>query len=1117
MSVHTPQYYFAVALDASYDFELSESTSELKHGDFLVFNENNLLLTLKKDDFRKRFRHADGRGSYVYIDSDSTSTGKSLSGNEETEVSHCNDNSTDVSNTKLENTSCDVSTLLLNQDNSSKWIQKSTILAFSLTENVVIRRTRSGTGVRDVISRCEGSEGDILVVHLSGFIEKILPGNLFHSYFSFLKLVESDAEISVSINDVNNISCESDSDSSSGHQATTHRHEVTRLYPILAREMRETFHLLPSPDSLFAGQSGDYLVQEAEAFTERGAITSLSSKITLSASDTRDSNALKLAVTNGHTSSQWILSPSEIHELFFRVEEEKEIRSIALSGRDDTPDEMGEVSLNENKEYNLMPTDAFLPHYKCWEGVVYKRTRLTHQWRATYGVLYPNRLELGCEFPIVEGKASIRLQDVDEELKKPVQTMHLVYSSLHPSTVNDKEVIFVDNVVINEPIDIHQSIPPYSTAKKTAVRRIVKLASVIGATIFKTSTDKNDEIISEGRGIYLSPATLPCSTFHTLLSSAVLYARREMALGATKAGDCARVLHILQSVSPSEALSILQTLCPFDSSPGMLIQHEAAKTSLPLLKVLFPVKNDSVLAKVQSFSEYLKELDISAFSSSGFTCLHYAVLANNIEVVMYLILNKCFEMSTNSKTRCGKTPLHLARGRDVTSFLMNCGSSLDAEDDDGSNPLMSLIAFGGYDAVITFLEQSGGKDKFDINAKSWLTGLSVLSVAIRTFGERIIDIVERLLQMGADPNSSDLKNNTPLHEAASLFLTLSRVFAADENAQQDMTACVQVINMLIHAGADISNVNEHGMTPFLLLCHANCFPFTAAGDEVIDLLTTPVNGGDDDRIEAFLNCRAADGSCPLHNVVEKGNSSLLEALIRKGANVNCKDLVGRTPLDIVHTAQGKVGSTTPLHVVNQLIQCLTILTQNRALKRLRKDIPMEVDQPTMKFISSSSQAGLYEVKSATLKAMLDRLCSELFYSNIDAEALLFSLHNKNVSNCDAMLNIIVSNYPSKITASKLSVKERDTETSLLKSESGDNSDDEEMTSNESRSGSRTSIVMRCSRRASRFLDARENSPGGLLLLIQIWFELNPDSIGKFHDLLCVLRYCIILSVGLADL
>jgi hypothetical protein len=222
---------------------------------------------------------------------------------------------------------------------------------------------------------------------------------------------------------------------------------------------------------------------------------------------------------------------------------------------------------------------------------------------------------------------------------------------------------------------------------------------------------------------------------------------------------------------------------------------------------------------------------------------------------------------------------------------------------------------------------------------------------------------------------------------------------------------------------------------------------------------------------------------------------------------------GNTPLDLVHAAQDQNGSSSLRQdMAEGLTQCLRILTQNKALQRLRKGVPMEVDRDTIRFASSASQIGVYEVKSASLRAAVDRLCSELLYNDIDAEALVFSF--KDSSSCDVILSHIASNYSEislRATSMPSDLIEDDVNginITLVQDDSGDDCDDDLCSTHSSnnRGGAdvtNESFLARKGRREARFTEARENSPGGLLLLLRMWFDLNPKSIGNVHVPLAV--------------
>ena len=1152
-------YYFSIALDECRVLKQPDTSVELEKGDFLVFDDKNTLLSFKKDDFHLLFRHADGRGSYVYV--------KHL---DEAVQDHELQTALKISasNSSQDNASATIPTvptspLTLDGDNSSKWIQKTTILAFYLKNTVSLLKKNAppGTGVQ-----YQGDEGDVLLIHTCGCVEAIIPANKFQKYFTFLKTDESEPGVTVAMDDV--YGGDSPSVLFSGALArlsNEHQLEVKRLYPVKAREMKESFAAFSCGDYVTYGQAGDYLVQESYAVQKRESVlTALSSsRLALSdhgidddcGDDFEDKGGSKDKVSRSimeeeadNISSgrpwQWVLSSHQMHSLFIRMEDEKvddkdDVGNtgedfVMVSGMAEETDTSTSTVDKTSNLFLLMPTDAFLSHYKCWEGVLHKRTKITLSWKAVYAVLYPNRLVLGKYFPVKasrrEGDAPVyELKDIPEDCKLPSQTIHLIYCSIHPSVVDKKDTIFLDNVQINV-TPSQQEFEPHSFVIKTAASSFKRFTNFItNKASAKPKQQTDSEMISNSKGIYLYSPMLNLDVLSSLLHSAVLYSRRDKALSATQSGDAARVIQILLSVSPSDALDILHTLCPIDASPGMMIQHEAAKTSLELIKALFPLAGQS------SCFPYMfhEDMDIFAYSTSGFMCLHYAVLADNIAIVKYFLQNKEFNLSASTLTRNGSTSLHLVKSREITLLLLNNDASLSITDDDGHSPLMSLIIFGGFEAVMAFLEHTNTPSNslrdavtFDINGKSWRTGLSALSYAIRTLNARSIEIVAGILSKGGNPNSLDLKNNSCLHEAVHLFNTLSKGFEYDEDAmRKDTVLCLELIKMLIAAGADISLQNDEGKTPFLLICHAEYFQNTSEAEQIVDLVTTIKttehgnNSGNNDEFHTLLDSRSPDGSFPLHHIVRQSNSTLLAYVIKKGVNVNSKDINGNTPLDLLHAAQANIGPCSRLQEVEKMMQCLNILTSNKALRRLRKNIPMEVDQSTIKFVSSSSHVGLYEVKSATLRVMIDRLCSEMTYNDIDAEALVFSFKKSDRSSCDVTLDYIASNYPEISNDTTLLLDEKDVDVTIVSVNDGDgdgdgddDDDDDAKKKDEEKNGENTgsgmshdslsapvsqdSFIIRKSRKGSGFMDAREHSPGGLLLLLRMWFDLNPQSIGK---------------------
>ena len=130
----------------------------------------------------------------------------------------------------------------------------------------------------------------------------------------------------------------------------------------------------------------------------------------------------------------------------------------------------------------------------------------------------------------------------------------------------------------------------------------------------------------------------------------------------------------------------------------------------------------------------------------------------------------------DSRTSMGETPLHyltVENQLEAVQTLVKLGSNINTVNDVGGTPL-SEAAELGYVDLVKFLISAG--------AKLCLEGQSepVLNQSVISGN---IEIVQTLLDAGADLNSPDALGNTALHIAA---------------AKND----VEIVKMLIKAGAD---------------------------------------------------------------------------------------------------------------------------------------------------------------------------------------------------------------------------------------------------------------------------------------------------------------------------
>jgi ankyrin repeat protein len=155
--------------------------------------------------------------------------------------------------------------------------------------------------------------------------------------------------------------------------------------------------------------------------------------------------------------------------------------------------------------------------------------------------------------------------------------------------------------------------------------------------------------------------------------------------------------------------------------------------------------------------------------------------------------------------------------------------------------------------------------------------------------------VERLLQRGADVNSSDSIGDTPLREAAGngytklvdfLLSKGSNVDAADSSGWTPFNHAVykchkDIVKELIEKGAWVSRKDGYGKTVLI-------YAAQVCDTGMVDIL-----------LKAGIDVNAEDhlGDTPLNKAISYGGSfDVIKLLIKKGADVNSIDFQGNTPL-----------------------------------------------------------------------------------------------------------------------------------------------------------------------------------------------------------------------------
>ena len=135
-----------------------------------------------------------------------------------------------------------------------------------------------------------------------------------------------------------------------------------------------------------------------------------------------------------------------------------------------------------------------------------------------------------------------------------------------------------------------------------------------------------------------------------------------------------------------------------------------------------------------------------------------------------------------------------------------------------------------------------------------------------------VALVRELLDAGAavDSSGSDTPDDvTPLMESV------------DEMEPFYDASRAGLTQLLLSAGADVMRRDSAGRTALHYASGAGCV--------AIELLTA----------DADADAAGGEGVTPLHEAIDRGNISAIEALCRGGANRSTQDRSGRTPADVV--------------------------------------------------------------------------------------------------------------------------------------------------------------------------------------------------------------------------
>ena len=328
----------------------------------------------------------------------------------------------------------------------------------------------------------------------------------------------------------------------------------------------------------------------------------------------------------------------------------------------------------------------------------------------------------------------------------------------------------------------------------------------------------------------------------------------------------------------------------------------------------------SLVLSYEEFIEYYGDV-----CHCGYSPLHLAARYGYLNVAVALLKSKA---SVGVKDCSGASPLHVAachNHRNIIYRLLKLGADINSRSSNGSTPIHSAAACGAIEAI-TYLIYHGA----DINEIDY-SGLTPLHYTIRNITSNQLDrrllvnstsdenvfhlvTVDRRGHLASFYKEGDYWKNTDLYRWLDAFIHLI-LYGADVNAADKLgrsalhivaeNGLADAVNVLLQRRAKLELHDRLGRTPLevaiqkarVLPEHSQVIPheknFQALREYLQDhdlvvhlLLSSGVS---------FTKCNSS-GESLLHRAVLNNQPYIAQMLLLKGANMNCKDSLGRTPL-----------------------------------------------------------------------------------------------------------------------------------------------------------------------------------------------------------------------------
>eukprot|EP01088_Endostelium_zonatum_P016532 TRINITY_DN450_c0_g1_i1.p1 TRINITY_DN450_c0_g1~~TRINITY_DN450_c0_g1_i1.p1 ORF type:complete len:463 (-),score=111.91 TRINITY_DN450_c0_g1_i1:43-1431(-) len=260
--------------------------------------------------------------------------------------------------------------------------------------------------------------------------------------------------------------------------------------------------------------------------------------------------------------------------------------------------------------------------------------------------------------------------------------------------------------------------------------------------------------------------------------------------------------------------------------------------------------------------------DPSSYSTqhAGCCALHIAAEKNYVDVVRLLL----DQANVNVNVRSVKqqlTPLISASccgSLDAVNVLLSHGAEIDAQSSTGNTALMLAIDRGKIEVALALI-----KNKADLEIRGQ-KGWTALHNAASGGEKGYLEVAEALLAAGASVDALSETMLTPLHEAAGKSL-------------------VEIVQLLVNRGANVNARDKFNNTP-LRMCASNAQSFATIETfkGTVEILL---------KAGAEINAGTTINTTSLHSVVKWGNVEAVKFMLEKGADANIRTSKGELPID----------------------------------------------------------------------------------------------------------------------------------------------------------------------------------------------------------------------------